>query len=88
MVSPCRAVWQRLALLRSLAKDDGPNFGLVVVAGGEFVDEPAMARRVEVDRQRTGVGLVWLDREGAGLVSLPTQLAGMLTINGDRHPEQ
>jgi hypothetical protein len=88
MPSPCRAVWQRLVLLRSLAKDDAPRFGLVVVAGGEFVDEAAMARWVEVDRRRTGVGLVWFDREGADLASLPAELDGLLKIKGDRHPEQ
>ncbi len=72
--SPCRAVWQRLALLRSVGKQTTPSAGVVVLTGGRFSDEPAVARIIEDDRRRTDVDLAWLDRASSALPDLPAWL--------------
>ncbi|HXP96902.1 MAG TPA: hypothetical protein VN809_09335 [Telmatospirillum sp.] len=72
--SPCRAVWQRLALLRSLSREVKPCAGVVVLKDGQFTDEQAVARIVERDRCRTDVGLAWLDKSSATLPDLAAWL--------------
>lgn len=75
--SPCRAVWQRLALLRSLSREAKPCAGVVVLRNGHFTDEQAVARIVERDRRRTDVDLAWLDRESSTLPDLTAWLVRM-----------
>lgn len=75
--SPCRAVWQRLALLRSLGKETKPCAAVVVLRGGHFTDEQAVARIIERDRCRTDVDLAWLDRSASSLPDLPAWLQQM-----------
>ena len=75
--SPCRAVWQRLALLRSAGRGAKPCAGVVVLKDGHFTDEQAVARIVELDRCRTDVGLAWLDKTSSTLPDLTAWLVRM-----------
>ncbi len=75
LASPCRALWQRLALMRSVGKETGRLLGLVVVSGGGIEDEAALAAAVGRDRDRTGVELAWLDDIARSLPGLNQRLA-------------
>ncbi len=75
--SPCRAVWQRLALMRSLDRETKPCAGVVVLRGGHFTDEQAVASIVARDRRRTDVDVAWLDRASSTLPDLPAWLVRM-----------
>jgi hypothetical protein len=75
--SPCRLAWQRLALLRSLNRDEPPCAAVVVLRDGRFTDEQAVAHIIERDCRRTDVGLVWLDRSQATLPDLAAWLVRM-----------
>jgi hypothetical protein len=62
-LSPCRQLWRRLTVLRALDGAGAPEMAVVVLPAGRFADEQAVARAVQQDRQKTGVDLVWLDRD-------------------------
>jgi len=58
--SPCRALWQRLTLLRLRYPDDPPPVGLVIVTRGRLLDESALAQRIAEHVVKTGIRLCWL----------------------------
>jgi hypothetical protein len=72
--SPCRAVWQRITLLRALVKEARLS-GVVVVEGGSFIDESELAAAMTRDRQRSAVALAWLDQDGRPLPSVGNYLS-------------
>ncbi len=80
IVSPCRDLWRRLALMRSMGKPRGELRGIIVVFGGAFADEAPVAAAVHRERDRTGVEIVWLDEVGHPLPSLTPRLA---ELSGD-----
>ncbi|MDR3439230.1 hypothetical protein [Telmatospirillum sp.] len=73
--SPWRATWQRWALLQSLSKNPVCRAATVMAGEGRLANESILMRTVDNDQKRTGVGLVWLDREQSGLPHLGAWLA-------------
>ncbi|PKU26288.1 hypothetical protein [Telmatospirillum siberiense] len=81
--SPCRALWQRLALLRSSGREGRPSAGLLILRGGRFADEAAAAAVIDRDRRRTGVDVAWLDQPSSSLPDLPGWLRQMETVRAE-----
>lgn len=78
--SPCRAVWQRLALLAALDRDGASRQGVVVVIGGTFIAEEELAAELRCSSAPCDVGLVWLDAPpGRPLPSLRGYLEALST---------
>jgi hypothetical protein len=76
--SPCRVVWQQIALLRSFGRVEGRIAGLAVIANGGLADEAGLVAALSRQRRRTGVDLAWLDADGPSLPSLNQRLTALL----------
>jgi hypothetical protein len=74
VASPCRDLWQDMAMLRALDAGQAPARGVVVIGRGRFADEAGTVRAVSSGRQRSGVDLVYLDAPGSGLPGLAAWL--------------
>ena len=78
--SPCRAVWQRLALLAALDRDGASRQGVVVVIGGTFIAEEELAAELRCSSAPCDISLVWLDAPpGRPLPSLRGYLEALPT---------
>lgn len=75
--SPCRALWQSLAVLRSLGKETGRLAGAVVLAGGQFADEATLASAIANDRRRSGIEIVRLHEPSPAFTNVRAWLAAL-----------
>lgn len=73
--SPCRELWQRLLVMRSLHRDLH-LCGLLVCHDGGFADPRSAAGLVAADQAKTTVSLVFLDEAPEGFADLRGWLAG------------
>lgn len=73
LASPCRALWQSLSLMRSMG-GGRPSAGLLVLSGGHFADEQAVAAVIGQDWRRTDIDVAWLDRPSSPLPDLSAWL--------------
>jgi hypothetical protein len=94
MPSPCRDLWQDIAMMRALDAQQAATQGLVVIGRGGFADDAGTVRGAGSGRRRSGIALVCLDTPKGGLPDLSVWLDGMGRGAGEdavataRHPQR
>ncbi len=83
IVSPCRALWQRLLLMKVLSQEFDSIKGIVAMSDGKIDDEIGIAGCRE--RIRCGIELAWLDRPSGHLPSI-TDALDRLTASALPYP--